>query len=81
LVFTTLTKEAFPLLRYWTNDICSLHYDTESQRTHIKMSNIKGRADEIGRPILYGTTRQFLDHFGLASLKELPEHVDSTPRA
>jgi len=47
LVFTTLTKEAFPLLRYWTNDICSLHYDTESQRTHIKMSNIKGRADDM----------------------------------
>jgi len=46
-----------------------------------KLIAIKGRADEIGRPILYGTTRQFLDHFGLASLKELPEHVDSTPRA
>jgi phenylacetate-CoA ligase len=47
LVFTTLTKEAFPLLRYWTNDICSLHYDSDSRRTHIKMSAIKGRADDM----------------------------------
>lgn len=47
LVFTTLTKEAFPLLRYWTNDICSLHYDKNAKRTHIKMSAIKGRADDM----------------------------------
>ena len=33
----------------------------------------KGRAEAIGRPILYGTTKSFLDYFGLADLKELPE--------
>lgn len=32
-----------------------------------------GRAEAIGRPILYGTTKSFLDYFGLASLKDLPE--------
>lgn len=47
LVFTTLTKEAFPLLRYWTNDICSIAYDPDAKRTHIKMSAIKGRADDM----------------------------------
>ena len=47
LVFTTLTKEAFPVIRYWTNDICNLHYDPISKRTHIKMSAIKGRADDM----------------------------------
>ncbi|MEL7535303.1 MAG: AMP-binding protein, partial [Bacteroidota bacterium] len=47
LVFTTLTKEAFPVLRYWTNDICSIHYDPHGKRTHIKMSSIKGRADDM----------------------------------
>ncbi len=47
LVLTTLTKEAIPLIRYWTNDICSLQYDPHSRRTHIKMSNIKGRADNM----------------------------------
>lgn len=33
---------------------------------------ITGRAEELGRPMLYGTTRQFLELFGLASLKDLP---------
>lgn len=32
-----------------------------------------GRAEAVGRPILYGTTKSFLESFGLASLKELPE--------
>ena len=33
---------------------------------------IKGRAEELGRPMLYGTTKNFLDAFGLASIKDLP---------
>jgi len=32
-----------------------------------------GRAEAIGRPILYGTTKSFLDYFGLANIKDLPE--------
>ncbi|MCM3784057.1 SMC-Scp complex subunit ScpB [Neobacillus mesonae] len=32
-----------------------------------------GRADAIGRPILYGTTKAFLDYFGLGTIKDLPE--------
>ncbi|OPA81394.1 SMC-Scp complex subunit ScpB [Paenibacillus selenitireducens] len=32
-----------------------------------------GRAEAIGRPILYGTTKSFLDYFGLDSLKSLPD--------
>ena len=32
-----------------------------------------GRAEAVGRPILYGTTKTFLESFGLATLKELPE--------
>ncbi|MEM1218190.1 MAG: phenylacetate--CoA ligase [Bacteroidota bacterium] len=47
LVFTTLTKQALPILRYWTNDICSIYYDPDAKRTHIKMSSIKGRADDM----------------------------------
>ncbi|GAP02589.1 segregation and condensation protein B [Fructobacillus pseudoficulneus] len=35
-----------------------------------------GRKEEIGRPILYGTTADFLDYFGLKSLEELPELPD-----
>lgn len=31
-----------------------------------------GRKDTLGRPILYGTTENFLAHFGLTTLKDLP---------
>ncbi|MFO0834758.1 MAG: SMC-Scp complex subunit ScpB [Phycisphaerales bacterium] len=37
-----------------------------------RLVTITGRAEELGRPLLYGTTRQFLDAFGLATLKDLP---------
>ncbi len=33
---------------------------------------IVGRAEELGRPMLYGTTKAFLEVFGLANLKDLP---------
>ena len=33
---------------------------------------VTGRADQPGAPLQYGTTREFLDRFGLASLKDLP---------
>jgi segregation and condensation protein B len=31
-----------------------------------------GRAEALGRPILYGTTREFMEYFGLRSLQDLP---------
>jgi len=37
-----------------------------------RLVRITGRSEELGRPMLYGTTRQFLDVFGLASLEDLP---------
>jgi segregation and condensation protein B len=36
-----------------------------------------GRAQTVGRPILYGTTFEFLQHFGLRSLDELPPLEES----
>jgi phenylacetate-CoA ligase len=47
LVFTTLTKQAMPLLRYWTNDITNIYYDHSEKRTHIKMGAIRGRSDDM----------------------------------
>jgi segregation and condensation protein B len=38
-----------------------------------RLVKIVGRAEELGRPMLYGTTKDFLNIFGLASLKDLPE--------
>lgn len=37
-----------------------------------RLVTITGRAEELGRPMLYGTTKQFLESFGLANLKDLP---------
>ncbi len=37
-----------------------------------KLIKVAGRADVPGRPLLYATTRTFLDRFGLKSLKDLP---------
>ena len=34
---------------------------------------IVGRAEDVGRPMLYGTSKHFLEVFGLASLKDLPK--------
>ena len=48
LTFTSLTKEAFPLVRYRTGDVCS--FTTEPcvcGRTHGRMSRIKGRTDDM----------------------------------
>ena len=42
---------------------------------------IVGRAEEIGRPLLYGTTTRFLEVFGLASLKDLPKLDADDPEA
>jgi segregation and condensation protein B len=40
---------------------------------------IVGRAEVVGRPLLYGTTTRFLEVFGLSSLKDLPKIEDDQP--
>jgi len=48
LVFTAITKEAFPLLRYRTKDICILtRKPCSCGRTHIKMTKPMGRSDDM----------------------------------
>ena len=48
LVFTTLTKEGMPLLRYRTRDLCSLMTgECNCGRTSIRMSRIEGRSDDM----------------------------------
>jgi segregation and condensation protein B len=37
-----------------------------------KLARITGRKEALGRPLLYGTTQEFLKHFGLAHLGDLP---------
>ena len=48
LVFTTITKEGFPVIRYRTRDICSLDYTPcKCGRTHVRMKKPTGRSDDM----------------------------------
>ncbi|BDD00148.1 SMC-Scp complex subunit ScpB [Persicobacter psychrovividus] len=41
-----------------------------------ELVEIKGKSESLGRPLLYGTTSQFMEYFGINSLKELPSPTD-----
>lgn len=48
LVFTTLDKQGFPVIRYRTRDICALNYDPcRCGRTHLRMQKPSGRSDDM----------------------------------
>jgi phenylacetate-CoA ligase len=77
LVFTTLTKEALPLLRYWTGDLCTLDSgECSCGRTTVRMGPIVGRSDDmlIVRGVnvfpsqvgaVLGRMEELTPHFGL----------------
>ena len=63
-----------PITRVEIEEIRGVKSDRAIQTlVHKDLIEEVGRAEAIGRPILYGTTKSFLDYFGLASLNELPE--------
>ena len=69
-----------PVLRVEVEEIRGVAAGDMLQR--LRESNlvkIVGRAEVIGRPLLYGTTKKFLEVFGLASLEELPKIEALTP--
>ena len=47
----------------------------------LSMVRITGRKEVVGRPLLYGTTREFMEHFGLKDLGDLPslEELQGVP--
>ena len=45
-----------------------------------ELLEIKGKADSIGRPVLYGTNEKFMEYFGINSLHELPDLKDFKPK-
>ncbi len=48
LVFTSMTKRAFPVLRFRTRDLSALHYEPcPCGRTHVRMDRISGRTDDM----------------------------------
>ena len=74
LVFTSLTKEAFPIIRYRTGDIASIQRGScACGRTTVKMSRVKGRVDDM--LIIRGVNvfPSEMEHH-LFELKELAPH-------
>ncbi len=47
--------------------------DMINRLREMNLVKIVGRAEDLGRPILYGTTQRFLETFGLPSLEDLPQ--------
>jgi len=47
--------------------------DILNRLREMNMIKIVGRAEDLGRPLLYGTTKRFLEVFGLAGLEDLPQ--------
>ena len=41
-----------------------------------ELIEIKGKSEGIGRPLLYGTSRKFMEYFGINSIQELPQPKD-----
>ncbi|MEE9294938.1 MAG: SMC-Scp complex subunit ScpB [Phycisphaerae bacterium] len=69
-----------PVLRVTIEEIRGVQVGEMLQRLReMNLVKIVGRAEEIGRPLLYGTTKKFLEVFGLPSLAELPKVEELTP--
>ena len=63
-----------PIMRAEIENIRGVHCgELLSQLMEKGLVKITGRHDSLGRPVLYGTTKKFLQSFGLNSLKDLPE--------
>jgi len=76
IVFTCITKQAFPLLRYRTRDICVLSRDDCScGRTLVKMSRLMGRSDDMliirGVNVFPSQIETVLIDYGLSSNYQL----------
>jgi segregation and condensation protein B len=55
--------------------------ETLNRLRELGLVKIVGRAEDVGRPMLYGTTRRFLEVFGLSALDELPQVEELKPPA
>ena len=46
-----------------------------------ELLEIKGKADTVGKPLLYGTNDKFMEYFGINSIDELPQPKDFAPES
>src|SRR5574344_2186991 len=66
-----------PVTRLDVQDIRGMNSDYALQTLlNYKLIEVVGRKDAVGKPLLFGTTDEFLRHFGINSLDDLPDYDD-----
>lgn len=66
-----------PVTRIDVQDIRGINSDYAIQTLlNYKLIEVVGRKDAVGKPLLFGTTDEFLRHFGINSLDELPDYEE-----
>lgn len=66
-----------PITKLEVEQIRGVNCDYSIQRLLEKnLIRIAGKADSIGKPLLYATSDQFMNHFGINSVKDLPQLKD-----
>lgn len=66
-----------PIIKSEIEQIRGVNCDYAVQKLLEKeLVEIKGKSENIGRPLLYGTSQKFEEHFGINSLKDLPTPKD-----
>jgi len=66
-----------PITKLEVEQIRGVNCDYSIQRLLEKdLIKIVGKAESIGKPLLYATSEQFMDHFGINSVKDLPQLKD-----
>lgn len=71
-----------PITRLEIEDIRGVNVENILKNLlEVNLLRVAGRKPGLGRPILYGTTKKFLDYFGLNSLEELPRLEDFIGKA
>ena len=70
-----------PVTKGMLEDIRGVSCDYSIQKLLDKgIVEIKGKSDSIGKPLLYGTNKKFMEYFGINSIDELPELKDFQPQ-
>lgn len=66
-----------PITKGQVEEIRGVNCDYAVQKLLDKeLIEIKGKSDGVGRPLLYGTSKKFMEYFGINSLNELPNPKD-----
>lgn len=69
-----------PIIKSEIEKIRGVNCDYSIQRLLEKeLIEIKGKSDSVGRPLIYGTSNNFMEYFGINDLKELPTPKDFAP--